>query len=280
MLTYTTYSEAGGVGKTTVGAALLETHASHGLDVLAIDMDQQNGSLTYLLDVDAPRDDSQADNIVRHMIDRPKGPLQDLILETDYGFDLLPSHNMLENLEELLTRAQRMADDLGEGDEFDPYDRLRQVLLEAGVPQEYDVIVIDPPATAGPHLYNAVSATRSLVIPVEPTGKGMQSVLGLEELVDGLEDRLEAEIGVLSAVPNGIGRTSDQERYLTEIRDRGYPAPVALRDRSSLFEGCWDQQCTPRHYVTEHRDRQRDHEMETLEKIDELAATIEEVGGL
>ncbi|RZH67848.1 ParA family protein [Natrinema altunense] len=277
MLTYTTYSEAGGVGKSTIGAALLEAHASHGLDVLAIDMDQQNGSLTYLLDVDAPRGDSQADNIVRHLIDRPKGPFQDLIHETEYGFDLIPSHNMLENLEDLLNRAQRMADDLGEGDEFDPYDRLRRVLLESGIPEEYDVIVVDPPATAGPHLYNAVSATRSLVIPVEPTGKGMQSVLGLEELVDGLEDRLEAEIGVLSAVPNGVGRTSDQERYLTEIRDRGYPAPVAIRERSSLFEGCWDQQCPPRRYVEAYRDRQREHEMATLEKIDRLATEIEEV---
>ncbi|ELZ06089.1 ParA family protein [Natrialba asiatica] len=280
MLTYTTYSEAGGVGKTTVGAALLEAHAAHGLDVLAIDMDQQNGSLTYLLDIDAPRDDSQADNIVRHLIDRPKGSVEDLVFETEHGFDLLPSHNMLENLEDLLNRAQRMADDLGEGDEFDPYDRLRQVLMDAGIPQEYDVIVIDPPATAGPHLYNAVSATRSLVIPVEPTGKGMQSVIGLEELVDGLEERLEAEIGVLSAVPNGVGRTTDQERYLEEVRERGYPAPVALRERSSLFEGCWDQQCTPAHYVETHRSRTRDHEMETLEKIDQLAGRIEEVGGL
>ncbi|ADD07424.1 ParA domain protein (plasmid) [Natrialba magadii ATCC 43099] len=280
MLTYTTYSEAGGVGKTTVGAALLEAHAEHGLDVLAIDMDQQNGSLTYLLDVDAPRDDSQADNIVRHMIDRPKGDLADLIHETEHGFDLLPSHNMLENLEDLLNRAQQMADDLGEGDDFDPYDRLRQVLMDAGIPQEYDVIVVDPPATAGPHLYNAVSATRSLVIPVEPTGKGMQSVIGLEELVEGLEDRLEAEIGVLAAVPNGIGRTTDQERYLNEIHERGYPAPVALRERSSLFEGCWDQQCTPAYYVEEYRDRTRDHEMETLEKIDDLATQVEEVGGL
>ncbi|WP_254525797.1 ParA family protein [Natrinema caseinilyticum] len=280
MLTYTTYSEAGGVGKTTIGAALLECHAGHGFDVLAIDMDQQNGSLTYLLDVDAPRDDSQADNIVRHLIDRPKGPLDDLILETEFGLDVLPSHNMLENLEDLLKRAQQMAEDLGEGGEFDPYDRLRQVLLESGVPQKYDVIVVDPPATAGPHLYNAVSATRSLVIPVEPTGKGMQSVLGLEELVDGLEDRLEAEIGVLSAVPNGVGRTADQDRYMTEIRNRGYPAPVAIRDRSSLFEGCWDRQCTPRYYIENHRDRKRDHEMETLEKIDQLATKIEEVGGL
>lgn len=278
MLTYTAYSEAGGVGKTTLGSALLEAHAAHDLDVLAVDMDPQNGSLTYLLDVDAPRDDSQADNIVRHMIDRPQGDLADLIHETEFGIDVLPSHNMLERLEDLLGQAEEMAHELGEP--FEPLDRLRQVLLAAGVPEEYDVLVVDPPATAGPHLYNGVSATRSLVIPVEPTGKGMQAIHGLEELVDGLEATLETEIGVLAAIPNGVGQTSNQQEYLEAIRDRGYDAPIAIGERASLFEGCWDRQCPPRHYVEHHRSRERDHEMETLEAIDGLAADLEEVAGL
>jgi len=279
MLTCTTYSEAGGVGKTTIAAALMESHADHGLDVLAIDLDQQRGSLTHLVDVNAPRDDDQADNIVRHLIDRPKGEFDDLILETEYGFDLVPSHNMLERLEDLLGKAQEMAEDLGD-DEFEPYDRLRQVLMDAGIPQRYDVIVVDPPATAGPHLYNGVNATRSLVIPVEPTGKGMQAVVGLEELVGGLEERLSIDVGVLAAIPNGVGQTSNQEKYTAEIRNRGFDAPIAIRDRSSLFEGCWDKQCTPQYYVENHRSRKRDHEMDTLRDIDDLACDIEEVAGL
>lgn len=278
MLTYSAYSEAGGVGKTTVASALLEAHARHGLDVLAVDMDQQRGSLTYLLDVDAPRDDADADNIVRHMIGQPKGPVDDLLYSTPWGIDVLPGHNMLERLEDLLNRAEMMADDLG--DAFDPVDRLRQVLVQADIQSRYDVLVVDPPATAGPHLYNAVSATRSLVIPVEPTGKGMQAVLGLEELVDGLEARLETEIGVLAAIPNGVGQTSNQEKYLEAIRDRGYHAPIAIGERASLFEGCWDRQCPPRAYVDGHRSRERAHEMDTLEELDGLAREIETEAGL
>lgn len=276
MLTYATYSEAGGVGKSTLAASLADEHARDGRDVLVIDLDPQYGSLTHLLGVDAPRNDGDADNLARHLIDRPKGDLEDLILETDYGFDVLPSHNMIERLGDLLTRAEQMAEDLGE--DFDPTDRLRLVLLEAGIPGQYDTIVVDPPATAGPHLYNAVNATRSLVIPIEPTGKGMQSVLGLEELVGGLEEQIGAEVGVLAAVPNGIGRTSDQQEYLEEIRDRGYSAPVAIRRRAALFEGCWKQQCTPRHYIEHYRDYPRDHEMDTIEKLEQLAREIEEVG--
>lgn len=276
MLAYTTYSEAGGVGKSTLASNLAEAHADRDRDVLAIDLDPQNGSLTYLLGADAPRDDGAADNIARHLIDRPKGPLEELILETEHGFDLIPSHNMLESLGNLLSRAAEMADDLGE--EFARYDRLRTVLLEAGIPDRYDTIIVDPPATAGPQLYNGVAATRSLVIPVEPTGKGMQSIEGLTDVVTGLESELGINVGVLGVVPMGVGRTADQERYLQRIRELGYDAPVAIRERSSLMEGCWHQQCTAWHYVDEHRDRRRDHETETLEKLADLARHVEEVG--
>ena len=275
MLTYTTYSEAGGVGKTTLASNLADAHGQHDRDVLVIDLDPQNGSLTYLLGADAPQDDSNADNIARHLIDRPKGAFEDLILETSFGFDLVPSHNMLENLADLLARAASMAEDLDE--EFERHDQLRQVLLNADIPEKYDTIVVDPPATAGPHLYNAIGATRSLVIPLEPTGKGMQSIEGLQDVVQGFEDTVGVTVGVLAVVPNGVGRTTDQQRYLTRIRELGYDAPVAIGERSSLFEGCWDKQTTAFAYVNEYRSRKRDHEMETLEQLHELASHLEEV---
>lgn len=275
MLAYTAYSEAGGVGKTTTTAALADEHTRDGRNVLAIDLDPQYGSLTHLLGVDAPRTDGGADNLARHMIGRPKGEFEDLIHETRFGFDLIPNHNMLERLGDLLSRAEGMAEDLDE--EFDPNDQLRRVLREANIMDRYDTLLIDPPATAGPHLYNAVNATRSLVIPVEPTGKGVQSIDGLEAIVDGIENSLGVTVGVLAVVPNGVGSTADQQRYLDRIRGRGYPAPVAIRERSSLMDGCWDQQCPSRYYVENHRDRERDYEMETLDQLDELAASIEEV---
>ena len=276
MLTYTTYSEAGGVGKSTLAANLADAHAQQGRDVLVIDLDPQQGSLTYLLGITVPRDDGEADNIARHLINRPKGSFTDLVHETPYDFDIIPSHNMLERLPSLLTQAEEMAEDLGES--FNTNDRLRQVLADANVPDKYDTIIIDPPATAGPHLYNAVSATRSLVLPVEPTGKGIQSVEGIQDMVVNLETALEADIGVLAIVPNGVGQTTNQERYLEQIRELGYNAPVVFGDRSALFEGCWDQRCTAFYYVGYHRTRRRDYEVETLDKIRDLAAHIQEVG--
>jgi len=276
MLTYTTYSEAGGVGKSTLAANLADAHAQQGRDVLVIDLDPQQGSLTYLLGISTPRDDGDADNIARHLIDQPKGNFADLIHETPFNFDIIPSHNMLESLASLLTKAEEMAKDLG--DSFDPNDRLRHVLAEANIPEKYDTVIIDPPATAGPHLYNAVSATRSLVLPVEPTGKGIQSVEGIQDMVVNLETALEIDIGVLAIVPNGVGRTTNQDQYLEQIRGLGYHAPIVLRDRSSLFEGCWDKRCTAFYYMGYHRGRRRDYEVDTLDKIRDLAAHIQEVG--
>jgi chromosome partitioning protein len=276
MLTYTTYSEAGGVGKSTLAANLAAAHTEHGRDVLVIDLDPQQGSLTYLLGIAAPRDDGEADNIARHLIDRPKGSFSDLIHETPFDFDILPAHNMLEQLPKLLTKAEEMAEDLEES--FDPNDRLRQVLADTNISQEYYTVIVDPPATAGPHLYNAVTATRSLVLPVEPTGKGIQSVEGIQDMVVNLEDALGFDVGVLAIVPNGVGQTTKQAEYMEQIRELGYDAPVALRDRSSLFEGCWDQQCTAFHFVGYHRSRRRDYEIDTLDKLRELAVHIEEVG--
>lgn len=102
MLTYTPVSEAGGVGKTTTAATLAVSHARAGHNVLAIDMETQNGSLTYLFGPDYNRGDPQSDNLVRHLVSRPKGDFQDLTYEVEYGVDLIPSHNMLEDIHEFL----------------------------------------------------------------------------------------------------------------------------------------------------------------------------------
>ena len=275
MLTYTTYSEAGGVGKTTLAANLAVAHADNGHRVLIIDMDQQDGSLSHLLGVDEHRHDPDADTIVHHMIDRPRGDFDDLI-KTSEGVDIIPSHDALESLGDWLDKAADFEEAAaGEDYEYPRFEQLRRVLAENDVPNRYDVIIVDPPATAGPHLYNGIDATRSLVIPMELSGKGKQSIQGLESVVDGLEESLDISVGVLAVIPNGTKRTTDQEAYRKEVEGLGYEVPVILADRTSLMEGCWTQQCSAFKYVEEHRERRRDYESETLDQIRSLAAQLE-----
>jgi cellulose biosynthesis protein BcsQ len=274
MLSYTVYSEAGGVGKTSLTANLAVAHARAGLDVLTVPLDPQDGDLSRLLGVDDDRADSSADNLVRHMVNSPRGPFEDLIRTTE-GVDVVPEHNMLSDLSDHLSREQEKAEDLG--DAYNIYAQLQRVLRDAGVGDDYDVLICDPPATESDHLYNAIYATRNLVIPVEPSWKGQASVEGLAELASNFADQLNIDVGVLGAVPNGVKNTSDQREMLDDIE---FATPEIIGDRTSLMEGCWKQQCSAFRYVQEHRDRRRDYEVETLAQFDRLARFLEAEAGV
>jgi cellulose biosynthesis protein BcsQ len=278
MLSYTTYTEAGGVGKTTLAANLAVAHARAGLDVLCVPLDPQDGDLSHLLGVDDERSNMEVETLVHHLADRNQGELSELIRTTESGIDIIPEHNRLEDLGDALRTEKKAHDDFDE--EYSPYTQLQRVLRAAGVYDQYDVLIADPPASSGPHLYNALDATRSLVLPFEPSGKGEASVKGLETLVDGLEQKLSIGIGVLAVVPNQVKGTKDQKGAIEAIRERGFDMPIVIGDRTSLLEGCWDRQCSAFKYVVTYRDRWRDYELETLAQFDRLARHIEQAAGV
>lgn len=274
MLSYTVYSEAGGVGKTTLAANLGVAHARSGLDVLIVPMDPQDGNLSRLLGVDDDRADGNADNLVRHMVQSPKGPFTNL-LRTKEEVDIVAEHNMLSDLSTHLHREQQKAEDLG--DAYNIYAQLQRVLREANVQDDYDVLICDPPATESEHLYNAIYATRNLLIPIEPSAKGQASVKGLEALATNFADQLNIDVGVLAAIPIGFKGTVDQQEMLDEIT---FPTPEIIGDRTALMEGCWKQQCSAFTYQREHRDYPREHEVETLAQLDQIARNLEAQVGL
>ncbi|QLG29887.1 ParA family protein (plasmid) [Halorarum halophilum] len=278
MLTYTPVSEAGGVGKTTTAATLAASHARAGQNVLIIDMDTQNGSLTYFFGPEYDRGDPNVDNLVRHLVGRPKGEFHDLAHTVEDGIDLIPSHNMLEDVHEFLLNEKTQAEKLGES--YSMYHQLHRVLKDANVRDQYDVLIVDSAGKAGPILYNALVAVRNVVIPFEATAKGQESIEGLDDLVDGLEGSIGVDVGVLAVVPIGFKNTRDQREILAELRESGFPVPVVIGERGSLMEGCWKQQCSPYRYIDEHRERKRDYELDTLEQFDTLARHLEQEAGL
>lgn len=279
MLAYSVYSEAGGVGKTTLTANLAAAHGRAGLDVLCVPLDPQDGDLSHLLGVDDERADGDVDTLVHHLVDRGQGDFRDLIRTVPgEGFDVLPEHNRLEDLGDALRREEDAREDFGES--FPRWRQLQRVLRENAVHEDYDVLLVDPPASSGPALYNAIDATRNLVLPVEPTGKGQASVAGLQDLVENLESQLDISVGVLAAVPNRVKGTRDQSAVVEEIEAMGYDVPEVLGDRASLLEGCWRQHCTAYTYIRDHRDRERDYELETLAQFDRLARHIESQAGI
>jgi cellulose biosynthesis protein BcsQ len=274
MLSYTVYSEAGGVGKTSVAANLAVAHSRAGLNPLIVPLDPQDGNLSRLLGVDDNRDNSNADNLVRHMVNSPKGELDDLV-RTAEDVDIIPEHNMLSDLRTHLDREQKKAEDLG--DAYNIHAQLARVLRKNNVTDSYDILICDPPASEGPHLYNALYTTRNLVIPVEPSWKGRASIDGLTNLASNFAEELNIDIGVLASVPLAVKNTNDQQEMVKEIE---FPTPEVIGDRTALFEGCWKQQTSAFRYVAEYRSNRRDYEMETLAQFDRIARFLEKQGDI
>ncbi|MFC6769900.1 ParA family protein [Natrinema soli] len=280
MIPYTVWSEAGGVGKTTLAANLSRAHANSGQKVLVIDMDPQDGGLTHHFGLDDDKGSADADNLVMHMIGRPRGDFGDLVRSSE-GVDVLPSHNMLGTLDDLLSKAQELEEDTNPDPEyeFEKERQLRRVLVDADVPSEYDVIMIDPPASEGQHLYNAVYATGNLLIPFEPSPKGERSVQGLRDVINGFEDELgDIDVGVIGTVPNKLSGTNINQKYLDALEDEELPiAPVSIGERGSMLGEAWDNQVSIYELAENESYRDlRDYEQPTLEKFDELAEYITE----
>lgn len=277
MISYALWSEAGGVGKTALAVTLAAAHQRHGQQTLLIDLDPQNGGASHHLGVDDARGDPDVDNLVRHLIDRPNGEFSELVRETSHGIHVVPSHNMLDSLETNLQRAQEMEQDMG--GRFVKELQLRRVIQDAAVPETYDVLIIDPPATGGQHVYNAVSATANVVIPLELSPKGEQSLRGLEDTVSNLEAEVDTEVGVVGVVPNKVRRTRVRAKYEEALKQLSYPvSPVQIPVREAMLNGAWDAQTTAYDFVAQNGRAER--ERETLAAFDALARFIAEQFGV
>ncbi|WP_254274383.1 hypothetical protein [Haloarcula marina] len=104
----------------------------------------KQASLSYLLDADEDRDNSSADSLVRHLVERPRGEFDDLI-KTSEGVDVMPAHNSLSMLGKHLQRREEEANDFGE--KSNRTVQLLRVLRDNDIQNRYDTLITDPPAT-------------------------------------------------------------------------------------------------------------------------------------
>lgn len=291
MIPTVVYSESGGTYKTTMTANLAVALERMDQDVLVLDLDPQEGNLTSLFDVGKYRNNPDADNLVKHILDMPDGDFHDLIETSSEGVDVIPSHDMLgdftSNLEQKIsyeTGVKNMS-----REEYPRYELLYDLLWKKQKLQnEYDAVLIDPNARAEDLLYNAIHALRTLVAPVKPAGKGNLSLNGLEALVRNMGSELEIEIGLSCVVPSGVGQTNAHQQYCKQFED-AFATPVTIGERQSLMDAMWEAKGSAFKVVEERwktfeqdeemvsepgKRRIRDREIETLQKLYELAGFI------
>ncbi|MFC6716221.1 ParA family protein [Natrialbaceae archaeon GCM10025810] len=266
MTVLTIWSESGGVGKTTTALNLAAALGIDGYDVLVVDLDPQPASITDYAGYPEAKTDDAGATIVDALLEDDVA-LGDIVIEDDL-FDLVPGHESLATLENTVRAEQISMAEFLLRSELEP------------LTDEYEFVIVDPPATLNLLVDNALIASGNVLIPMEMTRKGERSVTGVLETVNALEKQLqraqpEFELNVVGVLPNRVeGSTMNQEiRSSLEEADEDVDLlPVTIPDYNVL-ERTWDANLDVFRYAEEHGFRA--YQESLLDAFAELAAIIE-----
>jgi chromosome partitioning protein len=258
-----TWSESGGVGKTTTAINLGAALGRRGDDVLLVDLDPQPASLTAAAG-HAEAKTTDGTTITDVLLN--DGDLDELVI-ADEPFDLVPGHESLASLEST-ARAEGISTA-----EF----LLRSSL--APVADEYDHVIIDPPATLNLLVDNALIATGNVLVPMEMTRKGEQSIGGVLDTVEALESQLQRAqpdfaLEVIGVLPNKVEGSSlnQQVRETLEAEAEGVRVlPVTVPDYNVLAQA-WDEGLDIFRYADEHGLRA--YQESLLDAYEDLAEIV------
>lgn len=201
-------NQKGGVGKTTVAAALLSCLHRRGTRVLGVDLDPQ-GSLGFSLGLDIEHCQTIYD------VFRGAAEPQDIIAHTE-TCDLLPSNILLSAAELEFNKPGR---------EF----LLKTALSK--VQENYDYIVIDTPPALNILTVNAYVAADSLIIPMAPEVLSLLGVSQIKETISSVRSYYNSRLKVLGILLNRFNPRLNLSREMLELAQQ-----IAAQLDTKVFE--------------------------------------------
>ena len=220
-------NQKGGTAKSTTAAALAQAAAHRGRKTLAVDLDPQ-GNLSFFL---------AADTGTAGTFEMLEGqPAADAIQQTAGGLDVIAASWNLQAIRTSTGSARR----------------LRAALQP--IAQQYDLIVIDTPPTAGELQYNALMASDNLIIPLQADIVGLQGLYQMADTAQQIRQGNPALTLTGFILPRHGGRSTLARQMAEQIQQRAAAEhvpylgairkAVAIREaqamQQSLFEYALD----------------------------------------
>lgn len=225
------FIDKGGTGKTTATAHLGVALARQGLDVLLVDLAGKQGDLAKTFGVWGEYreliDAGDAwPNVTTVFQDEwaaiaeklGEAAVDDLVVETGEGVDLIPAHPGLDSLDA----------DLGNIDDAaERYSRLETFLDEYIDPRGYDAVLLDLPGLTNNVSYSGLWAAKHVLAPVEMGPFEAEQADQLREDLSQMVEAFDVEVALAMVLPNKVDtRTKLAEEYLEAFREE-YPEAIA-----------------------------------------------------
>lgn len=219
------FLDKGGVGKTTTIAHLGVALADEGYRVCLLDLAGKQGDLTkhFGLWQQAKESDDwpnittvfqdEWDTIAEQLSDA----VNQLVLPTGEGPDLIPAHEGLDGLESLLGSIDNPSD---------RYARLDHFLTEY-LDDRYDVVLLDLPGSTSNIAYNGLWATRHVITPVRAGPFEQEQTIQLETDLDEIREGQQIDINLALLLINEYDDRKTIDRNLFEHLTAEYPEVLA-----------------------------------------------------